>query len=121
MAGGGGAAGGCRGAQGQGGRRGVESVRPPLGEVLGGGAQGGRGCAGRSGGVFLLLDDEPEVAAVCIYPAGRGFGSGAGRGRSRRREGGREGDGEASAQPLSRSDMSSVVSSCSRAGRCRTG
>lgn len=32
--------------------------------------------------VFFLLNDEPEVAAVCIYPAGRGFSSRvAGRGR----------------------------------------
>lgn len=50
----------------------------------------------RSGSVFFL-NDEPEVAAVCIYPAGRGFSSrAAGRGRLCWREGGRMSDGEAS-------------------------
>lgn len=58
------------------------------------GGSGELGCAGQVVFFFVVvvfLDDEAEVAAVCIYPAGRGFSSraAAGRGRLRWREGGR--------------------------------
>lgn len=65
---------------------------------------------------FFSLEDEAEVAAVCIYSAVGGSGSRdsrssgcrAGVGYSR----GRVDDEEAGALPLSRSDGSSVPSSC---------
>lgn len=73
----------------------------------------------RSASVFLCffsLEDEAEVAAVCIYSAvggsgsrdSRGSGCRAGVGYCR----GRVDDEEAGALPLSRSDGSSVPSSC---------
>lgn len=72
-----------------------------------------------SGSVFLLfffLDDEAEVAAACIYSAvggsssrdSRSSGSRAGVAHCR----GRVNDEEAGALPISRSDGSSVPSSC---------
>lgn len=90
------AAGGGRGARGHGGQRGVSQSPTPAGWSVGG--SDWWGCAGQVVFFFFLfLNDEPEVAAVCIYPAGRGFSSreaAAGRGRLCCREGDREGGRE---------------------------
>lgn len=78
---------GVRGVQ-----RGVSQSPTPAGWSAGG--SGRWGCAGQVVFFFLLfLNDEPEVAAVCIYPAGRGFSSRAGEVMLQGgREGGRQGE-----------------------------
>lgn len=110
-----GAASGGRGARGHGGRGEFSQSLTPAGLLGWGVAEDS--CADQAVyvyvcGFFFQDDDESEVAAVCIYPAGRDFSSraaaAAGRGELMV-VGGRE---EASALHLSRSDWSSVCSSC---------